>query len=238
VTVYFIQSGKVGPIKIGRTEGNVGSRLANLQTGSPEPLTLLAVVPGGPAVERSIHERFAKLRLRGEWFRREPDLSLFIEGIIAATGAPDSSPDEAHAAAARIDPAQVEMTAGFLLAFPVAVKSRELIDERCLAEEQCLALIDKMMELRELQDPLVRLGAFLAMDRANAWPAEELAQEIINHYAMQRAEARTAEDAMDGADPSPTSIDVWDPIKDLPDAPPGSERSPITSPYLFVELPQ
>jgi hypothetical protein len=238
VSVYFIQAGKAGPIKIGRTVGKVGARMATLQTGSPEPLMLLAAVPGGASVERGIHERFADLRLRGEWFRREPTLLAFIEGIIAAHGEPEPSVDEEYTAAAKIDPAQVAMTAGFLLAIPVAAKSRQLIGERNLAEDECLSLIDKIWELQDLQDPLVRLGAFSAMDRAEAWPAEELAQEIINHYAMQRAEARTAEDAMDGADPSPTSIDVWDPIKDLPDAPPGSERSPITSPYLFVELPQ
>jgi hypothetical protein len=65
--VYFIQSGLHGPIKIGYTV-DVVDRLADLQIGSPTLLRLIATTPGGFAVERQWHQRFADERLLGEWF--------------------------------------------------------------------------------------------------------------------------------------------------------------------------
>jgi hypothetical protein len=74
--VYFI-GGKEGPVKIG-VSLNPGQRLENLQTASPEPLDLLAVVPGGLQLERAYHEAFAHLRIRGEWFRRDEIMNAEI----------------------------------------------------------------------------------------------------------------------------------------------------------------
>lgn len=71
--VYFIGSGEGRPIKIGRAS-DVRQRLAVLQNGSFEQLTILATVPGGVDVEREFHARFADLRMRGEWF--EPGEAL------------------------------------------------------------------------------------------------------------------------------------------------------------------
>lgn len=84
-TVYFIQAGDAGPIKIGVTRGCPLDRMANLQTGCPEALKLVAHASGTADDERELHKRFAHLRLRGEWFLAKPELVEFIRGIRFAT---------------------------------------------------------------------------------------------------------------------------------------------------------
>jgi hypothetical protein len=56
-------------IKIGRTEGTPEERLAQLQTGNPGELRLLAYRYGDEATERLIHQVLKGSHLRGEWFR-------------------------------------------------------------------------------------------------------------------------------------------------------------------------
>lgn len=77
VFVYFVGS-KGGPIKIGKAR-NVKSRLAGLNTSSPEPLDLLGVMFGVDQLEKALHARFAHLRMHGEWFRRDQELLEFID---------------------------------------------------------------------------------------------------------------------------------------------------------------
>lgn len=69
--VYFAQADD--RVKIGWSK-QVASRIAQLQTGCPSPLKLLGVIPGARGLERQLHERFAGLRLTGEWFRAAPEL--------------------------------------------------------------------------------------------------------------------------------------------------------------------
>lgn len=76
VVVYFIQRGD-GPIKIGYSKNPKG-RLSALQTGIPERLTLLGVVPGGKAREQELHREFGRTRIQGEWFHPSPSLLDFI----------------------------------------------------------------------------------------------------------------------------------------------------------------
>ena len=71
--VYMIQQGKNGPIKVGKA-GNVDARLAQLQTGNPTKLYIVAVLPCNShkhalQIEKMFHIRFSRLRLHGEWFR-------------------------------------------------------------------------------------------------------------------------------------------------------------------------
>ncbi len=75
-SVYFASS--ANRIKIGWS-GQVATRLAQLQTGNPDPVRLLATMPGGRALERRLHERFADARLAGEWFAATPELMAYIE---------------------------------------------------------------------------------------------------------------------------------------------------------------
>ncbi len=71
MAVYFIRAGNEGAIKIGRAT-DPRKRLAALQTASPAPLLLLAVIENGD--ERAFHTQFAAHRLNGEWFHPAPEL--------------------------------------------------------------------------------------------------------------------------------------------------------------------
>lgn len=73
--VYFIQSSAGGPIKIGKST-NANRRLANLQTAHAERLLLLGTTQIHS--EESLHQRFADLRLSGEWFRCDDRLAAWI----------------------------------------------------------------------------------------------------------------------------------------------------------------
>ncbi len=79
--VYFIQDGPGGAIKIGVTAGSPQVRLSALQTGNPRRLELLASIPGSSREEAALHERFAALRIQGEWFRADDRLLGFIDGL-------------------------------------------------------------------------------------------------------------------------------------------------------------
>lgn len=75
--VYFIQQGDSGAIKIGCSK-NPAQRLQSLQTGHSEPLRLLTCAVGSQAQERALHDRFAHLRVSGEWFRPAEELLAYI----------------------------------------------------------------------------------------------------------------------------------------------------------------
>lgn len=66
--IYYIQRGEDGPIKVGFSD-NPDRRLKELQTGSGEPLRILAVIPGDRALEKEIHVRLQGCRGVGEWFK-------------------------------------------------------------------------------------------------------------------------------------------------------------------------
>ena len=76
--IYFIQAGS-GEIKIGYTTQSGKARLKGLQTASPTKLMLLCETIGTARLEKQLHERFAHLRLTGEWFKSAPELLEFIE---------------------------------------------------------------------------------------------------------------------------------------------------------------
>lgn len=79
--VYFIGCGSL--IKIGFAQ-DVTQRLAQLQTGNPEPLCVTAVIVDAPAsLERLLHFVFKAARARGEWFNKSPDLSRLISHVQA-----------------------------------------------------------------------------------------------------------------------------------------------------------
>ena len=73
VYIYAIQAGEGGPIKIGQTN-DPATRLKTLQTGNAETLIGLAAWRALPIDEKLLHEEFAHLRIRGEWFEPDPEL--------------------------------------------------------------------------------------------------------------------------------------------------------------------
>lgn len=80
--VYFVQAKTGGPVKIGRSAAP-RARVASLQTANAAELCILATMPGGAAVERTLHTSFAADRVRpgGEWFRPSPALVAFIREL-------------------------------------------------------------------------------------------------------------------------------------------------------------
>ena len=76
--VYFIADETGEKVKIGITE-DVQQRLRSLQMSSPTPLRLSGTIRGGRRVEAELHERFARIRLHGEWFKLTPELDKYIQ---------------------------------------------------------------------------------------------------------------------------------------------------------------
>lgn len=80
-TVYFIKSTISHEIKIGFTSSKVSKRLSTIQTSHPYKLELLAEVPGDRKFEKSLHKKFERYRLNGEWFRPHPDIISYISNL-------------------------------------------------------------------------------------------------------------------------------------------------------------
>jgi hypothetical protein len=81
MAVYFIKSGEF--VKIGKTR-DPRQRLRELQTGNPQRLRILCVVPGGEEVEKEIHRKFNHLRQGGEWFTHAQEIDDMIAQLTAA----------------------------------------------------------------------------------------------------------------------------------------------------------
>jgi len=78
--VYFIQGAVGGPIKIGWSQ-DVDKRVAELQTGNPEPLSVINMIPGTKNDERRLHDLLGHLRISGEWFMDHPDVRRWTREI-------------------------------------------------------------------------------------------------------------------------------------------------------------
>ena len=75
--IYAIRS--AGFVKIGYCARDPIRRLEKLQIGNPVRLKLIALLEGGPEVERHWHARWDHARVRGEWFRLTPELRAALE---------------------------------------------------------------------------------------------------------------------------------------------------------------
>jgi hypothetical protein len=73
--IYFASDGS--HIKIGFAS-SVKNRIRALQTGHHKKLVVLRVEKGTMEDEAKFHERFAALRARGEWFRRDGELAKYV----------------------------------------------------------------------------------------------------------------------------------------------------------------
>lgn len=77
MSVYFVQRGHGGPVKIGWAQ-SIPSRVKSLQISSPETLILIRTINGSRAVERWAHHAFAKVRIRGEWFHYHKSMVTWV----------------------------------------------------------------------------------------------------------------------------------------------------------------
>ena len=85
MNVYIIRAGNRGAIKIG-VAANITRRLAQLQTGNPFELIVMATIPCDSYLqaydlEGRIHKIFKRQRIRGEWFQGNIEFKK-IRGII------------------------------------------------------------------------------------------------------------------------------------------------------------
>lgn len=87
MTVYFIQAGDRGPVKIGYCRnGGAWNRWHGLQQSNFAVLSIVGIIAGGVETEAYLHEHFHRLRIRGEWFRCGVRLRKLIDVL----------PDYAH----------------------------------------------------------------------------------------------------------------------------------------------
>lgn len=76
-SVYFIQRGLHGPIKIGWSQ-DVERRITELQVANAEKLYVIGAIPGTMLEERETHQRFSHLRMEAEWFRSSEEIFAFL----------------------------------------------------------------------------------------------------------------------------------------------------------------
>jgi hypothetical protein len=76
--IYLIKSEKTNTCKIGYAS-NPENRLAQLQTGNPFALELVAVIEGDIPEEKRIHQMFKSYRLKGEWFEYSVEIKEYFK---------------------------------------------------------------------------------------------------------------------------------------------------------------
>jgi hypothetical protein len=74
--VYVV--GFAGFVKIGWST-NLEKRIATIQQGVPDKLTIYGLFEGGIPEERFLHRRFREHRIRGEWFRNEGAVAEWVK---------------------------------------------------------------------------------------------------------------------------------------------------------------
>lgn len=88
--LYFV--GCPGHVKIGVAD-DVDARIAQLQTGNPHTLELLAVMENVPRrLERRVHDALRKSRVAGEWFRLDKKCRKFV--LLVCSGARPTTTQE------------------------------------------------------------------------------------------------------------------------------------------------
>lgn len=75
--IYFIRNTVSGRVKIGVSD-NPRGRLSSLQTGTTDPLEIIAEMPGDERYEQALHTAFGEHRVSGEWFAFEGRLAAFV----------------------------------------------------------------------------------------------------------------------------------------------------------------
>ena len=76
--VYFVRNGDT--VKIGHS-ASPKDRMRDMGTSNHAKLEMLAIIPGGRKREVQLHKRFAKFRIKGEWFNLVPQITKYIAGL-------------------------------------------------------------------------------------------------------------------------------------------------------------
>ena len=100
-STYLIEG--AGIYKIGKAS-NIKSRLSGMATGSPVPLTLIAVASGGCRLEARLHLLFAHVHDHGEWFRLSDDQVATCIKLMDTARLPASRAETWQAIDARQEP--------------------------------------------------------------------------------------------------------------------------------------
>lgn len=149
MSVYFIQVGEDGPVKIGRSY-DVQQRLAGLQVSHHLKLHLRCEVSRDPGdlsdeqTEALFHRKFEQYRLRGEWFSFEGTLKVFL-----GNPAPYDGKAALEAEAARLAVAAREAKLRTERAEIQRLKARE-------AAEQAAVEADERRRAREVEEKNAR----------------------------------------------------------------------------------
>jgi hypothetical protein len=211
--IYFIQEAPDGAIKIGYTGGDPFARLSALQTGNSKPLKLLAFAPGSPQHERGLHERFADLRLHGEWFRADPRLIGFIDGMRWAFPEEQKrKPREAPAMHGFTDE-QVQFILGIAEGMPIGDKIADADvvtfgHTGVLSDDDLATLLNAKYLASEISAPTNPLTQARLDGRRAATSVESVAvvvdriNEALSQHYMAVAEQRMADDENECIDPS------------------------------------
>lgn len=76
--IYFVAMWTAPYVKIGAAK-RVAVRIGELQTGNPEKLYPLALIPGTAQDESAFHRVLASYRVQGEWFNRSSWINLVMD---------------------------------------------------------------------------------------------------------------------------------------------------------------
>lgn len=78
VGAVYIAEDPAMRVKIGFTGGDVQRRLRQVECAAGVTLTLLGMYPGTRQLELALHEKFADLRLEGEWFQGDERIDRWV----------------------------------------------------------------------------------------------------------------------------------------------------------------
>lgn len=85
--VYVIEAVGLNVVKIGSTN-DLAKRLSMLQVGCPALLRVVLTLDGDKMLECDLHQRFAKICVRGEWFLFTEEIRRLHDDHPRATGHP------------------------------------------------------------------------------------------------------------------------------------------------------